>query len=211
MTGFLLLAAVFVSGLSGLSLGDDGGDDLLPDPPNLVVVPEVLTQEACNELIEMSEAHGWNMRVDSIDHYKKPSVDIYVLDKGIVLKPKFWRWMSPIVPRIKELVRKYSADPDTFESSIDWVFIRKYSADVDTKRDALRGHRDTNEYTFIVPLNHNFEGGELWFLRPSVEVDSESYNVPAEWPRKNTSAYFLPRIKGGEAIIYDNKVSHGYV
>ena len=116
--------------------------------------------------------------------------------------------VEPRLPKISAFVKEYSGNPD-FVPSPDWIFIRKYSGDADSKRKNLRGHRDINEFSVNIPLNHNFEGGHIWFLRPTSEDRSDALAEPKVWPTENTTDYFMPRIHGGTAMIHDNTVSHG--
>ena len=74
-------------------------DDAFPPPPDMGIYSGMLSKEECDELIDLSNDIGWNMRVDSIDHYKKPSVDIYVYDRQEVMNERAWAWLSLGCPR----------------------------------------------------------------------------------------------------------------
>jgi hypothetical protein len=114
--------------------------------------------------------------------------------------------------------------------TIDWIFIRKYSATSD--RDWLAGHRDTNQFSVAVPMNDDteFENGRFWLVQSGFEAkeggdEGMDKLVAAEMSqgpkanvdesleemekRKNSSAFYIPKLVTGSAMFYNNRVYHG--
>lgn len=146
-----------------------------------------------------------------------------------------------------ELTRRiYSYDIDMNDVDIDdleidtapqlgWIFYRKYSPD--TPRNSLIPHSDYNLNTVNIALNDDFEGGGLFYVKPSYEdnpdwllnttitdylfkgpannglpdvpYDNTSYEWVDGLNRQNSSNVVFPALKEGDALIHNYTVWHG--
>eukprot|EP00928_Gymnodinium_smaydae_P037485 TRINITY_DN26009_c0_g1_i1.p1 TRINITY_DN26009_c0_g1~~TRINITY_DN26009_c0_g1_i1.p1 ORF type:complete len:346 (-),score=25.28 TRINITY_DN26009_c0_g1_i1:238-1275(-) len=188
-------------------------------PPQLHVLRDVIPQDACAEIVRVSNAIGWSDRPDSIGHYKLPSQDIYVYDRKQVLTPKLQELIEPFYDRMTQFVRHMKEkDEDTYEDEwgqtpprIHWVFIRKYGVEPGSMRDRLGGHTDSNRYTLSIPLNEagaDFEGGHIWFQRPGSTYGNLEPEIDGLGDR-NSSTHATPWLRAGDAVMYNKRLSHG--
>jgi len=178
--------------------GNHTGDDHnQPSQSSLYMEPDVrrykhvLPIEICQQLIELGEANGFPLEIDSIDQgyddddnklddEKGTSQAIEVLDEaGTIRSPHIWAIIEPFVPHIAQLVKTqrddntlfqkhYPTDPDR-PPRLGWVFYRKYAPD--TERNSLKPHYDTNFHTVNIALNDDFEGGGLFYLKPPLSLN----------------------------------------
>ncbi|GAB5368339.1 hypothetical protein AAMO2058_001311000, partial [Amorphochlora amoebiformis] len=72
-------------------------------------------------------------------------------------------------------------------------------------------HQDTSTLSVIIPLNTDFEGGELFFVRKTSNLHKDPHQASISMPSiaQNTSEFFFPDLKTGHATCYDNSVWHG--
>lgn len=131
-----------------------------------------------------------------------------------------WDVLQPWVPAItqivrsnrdKEAFRKYHPDDPEREPQLDWIFFRKYSPDAE--RNSLKVHLDSNMNTVNIELSNDYEGGGLFYIKPSASTGSinEEYGG-YEWTdsikRENTSDIVFPDLHAGDAIFYNFTVKH---
>lgn len=136
---------------------------------------------------------------------------------------QIWDLLRPAIPRITEIV-KAGRDDEAFgefypdnpgrEPELNWVFFRKYSPD--DARNSLNQHVDTNMNTVNVELNDDYEGGGLFYIKPSAstgEIADKYYEGGYSWidtiRRENTSDIVFPDLRAGDAIFYNYTVRHG--
>jgi len=102
---------------------------------------------------------------------------------------------------------------------LGWVFFRKYSPDSDRK--SLKLHVDSNMHTLNIALNHNFQGGGLFYVKPPSDQEEETYDDRPDIPlryknynwlntveRKNTSDIVFPMMEEGDVLIHNFTVWH---
>lgn len=196
----------------------------------------VLPENVCTELIELGEAEGFLVDVESIDEdedkeyqVSSQSIEIFERNDGIS-SPAIWEALKPWIPKLTDLVKKsidkhtdgiYFPDkqPDR-QPILGWVFFRKYSPQTDRK--SLKLHVDSNMHTLNIALNHDYEGGGLVYVKPPSLQQEETYDHRPEIPssyktydwlndlkRENTSDVVFPDMKGGDVLIHNFTVWHG--
>lgn len=102
--------------------------------------------------------------------------------------------------------------PTALLHTIDWIFIRKYSADAGSLLDHLVGHQDLNLFSVNVPLNVDFEGGQLWFSVGETTPEGNTLcgtQQDEDTLAKNSSALYVPWFEPGTALLHDHRVLHG--
>jgi len=206
----------------------------------------ILPKDACDQLIALGEEDGFNEVDESIDEGENPaevgpsqSIEVYERNRGVTA-PAIWEALEPWIPKLTELVKE-SIDVDTDAMyypdkqpdrtpSLDWVFFRKYSPRSD--RNSLKPHADSNMHTLNIALNHDFEGGGLFYVKPPAdqeifadydtateeeEEDDERPDIPWEYKeyswlnrlkRENTSDLVFPMLEGGDVLIHNFTVWH---
>ena len=133
-----------------------------------------------------------------------------------------WNLLQPWVPKITQIVKDnrnrqsfgafYPDEPDR-EPELNWVFFRKYSPY--DKRNSLQQHVDTNMNTVNIELSHDYEGGGLFYIKPSSATGeiADEYYAGYGWletiKRENTSDIVFPDLHVGDAIFYNYTVRHG--
>ena len=119
--------------------------------------------------------------------------------------------------------------PTSGMHAVDWIFIRKYApaGTANSTRDHLAGHRDTNQFSVNLPLNSDteFQDGKLWFARDGKEeqrsetaeqlaagalsTEDETTHSTSSQRGRNSSRFFVPKLKAGRAMLHNNQVLHG--
>lgn len=136
-------------------------------PDHIITVPSFLSPDECDRYIQLSEgqgygdapittAHGFVMRPDIRNNTR------VILD-DFELARQFWERISPAVPSpfggrnaigLNERFRFYRYDPgQTFRWHRDGSFVRD--------------NGEQSQFTFLIYLNADFEGGETKFKIPS--------------------------------------------
>ena len=198
----------------------------------------VLSPEACVELIALGEQAGFPDEGESIDddynnyysgqnqtyNVSSQSIEVYEKTKGI-MSHAIWDALLPWVPRMTELVDDfidektgrslyYPDDPNRVPS-LDWVFFRKYGPN--TPRNSLMLHMDSNMHTVNIALNDDFNGGGLFYVKPSWYKDLLHPDVPTQYrnyswvnslQRENTSDIVFPAMGAGDILLHNHTVWH---
>ena len=145
-----------------------------------------------------------------------------------VISPKIWKALSPWIPHLTNLVKE-SIDKQTdgiyFPNKqpdrtpqLGWVFLRKYSPDTDRK--SLKMHVDSNMHTLNIALNDDFEGGGLFYIKPTIEQEESEDDRPDisdeyknyQWlnglKRENTTDIVFPALQAGDVLVHNFTVWH---
>mmetsp|Transcript_17595 Transcript_17595/g.38088 ORF Transcript_17595/g.38088 Transcript_17595/m.38088 type:complete len:393 (+) Transcript_17595:250-1428(+) len=131
-----------------------------------------------------------------------------------------WNLLQPWVPTITEIVkanrneeefRKYFPHDPEREPELNWVFFRKYSPN--EERNSLKQHLDKNMNTVNIELSNDYEGGGLFYIKPSASTglipeDYYGYEWTNSVKRENTSDTIFPDLHAGDAIFYNFTVHH---
>lgn len=192
----------------------------------------VLSDAACKELIALGEAKGFDVEAESIDDDEPEynvigqSIEVFERDDGIT-SPAIWQALLPWIPHLTQLVKNsidkntdnlyYPDEPDRIPQ-LGWVFFRKYSPDA--PRKSLKLHVDSNMHTLNIALNHDFEGGGLFYVkpptgqeespdhRPDIPHGYKSYGWLNNLKRENTSDLVFPPLGTGDVLIHNFTVWH---
>lgn len=115
----------------------------------------LLSADECALLIYEAEhhakIHGWTLK----RHVNYPTTDIplSVLERGSALVTS--RVYSRIMPQIQKI---FGFDPEYV--NVEDLFLIRYTAN---KQNSLEKHQDGSIFSFIVPLNDDYEGGGTEF------------------------------------------------
>ena len=122
------------------------------------------TKDFCYELIHQSELHGkWT--VGRHDHY--PTHDMLLKDFGYkeIWDSILFEYAHPVVSHIWTL--------EGYKKMENESFIVKYDLDSEGYQADLSIHHDLADYTFVMGLNNEYEGGGTWFPRQKVLINSD--------------------------------------
>ena len=117
------------------------------------VVPDALSHDECDIIIQTAENAGWIIAADSVD--EQPAWEMHLANYAAG---------SMAVAKMREILFGLQVDfiPDKFT-----VYARKFGAEF---RPALAPHHDRSTISFTVALNEEFSGGEFFYIDPA---DSE--------------------------------------
>ena len=174
------------------------------------VFKNAVTQEFVRDFIAEIGRQEWDTTSDSVDGYNQHTID--VIDHAKVTNDPLNALLMTQMPRIYAWL---NSEYPGFPHHLDWVFIRRYSPGT---RLELQPHLDENNHTVNIPLNTDFEGSNLYFIRrPELNNPKDNYSpVPfREWfeatpkPVFNSTKFFIPYYAPGDALVHDNTVYHG--
>lgn len=123
------------------------------------VIPKLLSQAMCNSIINEAEDYanisGWT--TDRHDNY--PTTDNEVTNS--------WNTYNYISNHVhskvfKEIERMYNVD--SYELGINEFFVAKYQKRKNSQ-SSLAAHVDGSEFSFIIALNDDYEGGGTKFIK----------------------------------------------
>lgn len=127
-------------------------------PP--IALDGILDQRTCDEIVRVAEQHakennGWQ----TDRHQDYPTTDFDTADIPTLKFP-----IANIVYRkiIPKMAKAYKLDP--LKLGITEVFIAKYSADKGQQK-SLGTHVDGSDFSFVISLNKDFQGGGTKFVR----------------------------------------------
>ena len=149
----LLLCALLLL----LLLRDPVCDDLLIYGKNkkTTVVKNLFSKEECGKIIDEGEAYAKKHTWSKTRHRNYPTTDNEVTDTWSVWDMINYKINKIMYPKIAKM---YNINQNKL--GINQVFLAKYSMDGQRK---LKYHRDYSEFSFIVALNDQFEGGGTTF------------------------------------------------
>lgn len=126
------------------------------------VVDHLLSPADCRRLIELAEHHaaandGWE--TDRHDDYPTTDLDTYdIEDAAVPVQHLVFDHLIPCMAHV------YGVSPR--DIGLKETFVAKYTAARGTQR-ALEPHTDGCEFSFVIPLNDDFEGGGTRFVDES--------------------------------------------
>jgi len=126
----------------------------------IVELGPVLPRAMCRTVIEEAEAYardhgGW----ERDRHEDYPTTDIEATDIPSLVYPIHNLVYREIVPKMAKV---FHLDPTLL--GIGEVFIAKYSTSEPNHQRRLKPHEDGSEFSFVVALNDEFEGGGTRFV-----------------------------------------------
>lgn len=140
-------------------------DDIPSIYKKYYIVPDVLSREQCNWIIHEAEAvaqekGGW----ETDRHNSYPTVDIEVNDIPLIRNFMHSICIRDLIPLFEKY---YNLNPHLL--GIKEIFIAKYT---DDGQRLLEEHIDASEFSFVIPLNDEFEGGGTIFSETGDIVDA---------------------------------------
>jgi len=187
-----VILALAYSYLSPSSSSSSVQSKTLPTDPWVDIVPSVIPNGVCNDIIYKSEREiGYRLFPDSIDKNEPNNLDqsaqeIYIYHKGKVVEQSLYDLIEPHLPKLTEAIKRRGqrvaeagsqfADMTCFkEPKIEWIFLRKYfPLGRYSKRNSLKVHTDSNMHSVTLALNDNYKGGGLMVVRPRVDENVTS-------------------------------------
>ena len=119
-----------------------------------------------------------------------------------------------------EVYKHFFSGEEDRSPKLDWVFFRKFSPETD--RVSLLVHADSNMHSVNIALNDDFEGGGLFYVKPSaIQDEGTEYGRPdisdeyrdydwlSEQTRQNASNIVFPTLGTGDLVIYNYTLYHG--
>jgi hypothetical protein len=138
-------------GVPGSILDMNGDAPLSEDELRVETFTEVLSADACRDVIAAAEAHGWT----SGRHAAHPTVDVSAFQIAAIRD-----WLPAAVT--ESVVRPMQSTFGlSYALAIDDLFVAKYEP---TGQPGLGAHEDSSEWSFVVVLNSEFEGGGTSFV-----------------------------------------------
>ena len=119
-----------------------------------------LSNEECDSIIKEGEnyssIHGWTTK----RHDNYPTTDNKINTN--------WKCYSNIEKKIKQIL--YPEFSNLFNINktlleIEELFIAKYDGNLNNAQKSLDFHEDDSEFSFIIALNDNYEGGGTYFVK----------------------------------------------
>ena len=145
---------------------NDGSKKSSSPLSNVHVVPALLTEPACQELVDLAVDYtnrngGWQM--DRHKDYRTTDIDVAMVG-GDLLSQCNNHLKDAILPTLAQLFHFPVQD-----LAMEDLFLAKYSATRGQQR-SLAQHRDGSELSFVITLNDAFQGGGTTFLPGNVTV-----------------------------------------
>ena len=129
------------------------------------VIRNFLTPDQCVKIIHEAETyaehHGWSTR----RHEEYPTTDNEIT--------KSWPCYPLLMKQIKQqllphFVALFQLKPNTLK--VEEIFVAKYEGDRYKAQKDLKEHEDGSEFSFILALNDNYEGGGTRFIKKGETV-----------------------------------------
>lgn len=139
------------------------GVSLRPEWQAVNLVENVFSVEECKSIINQAERHakafGWS-KGRHIDYDIRPTKDLpvdIIYENEEELLVIYDRFETQIYPRI---AMEYNISASLLH--VTDLFITKYNAS--TRERLLGPHKDKSPWSFVIPLNGDFEGGGSYFF-----------------------------------------------
>ena len=146
----------------------------------IVVKNNLLTTEQCKQIIDIAEdyasVYGWT--TNRHEHY--PTTDNLIT---VDMHPKLFDWITYTTHTAVFPILRRTFDIEETELRIHELFIVKYDGDNMESQNYLEPHTDITEFSFVIALNDNYQGGGTNF----VDLDQHF------------------QIKSGSALIFSGK------
>jgi hypothetical protein len=122
------------------------------------IIENLLTDEECDEIIRTGISYGNVHKWTTQRHEHYPTTD-----NQMTTEWPCYKWLEQRVFKI--VFEKYRElyDVNINLLSIEELFLSKYDGNDPTKQDSLEVHTDGNEFSFVLALNDNYEGGGTYF------------------------------------------------
>lgn len=136
---------------------------LRPEWQAVNLVENVFSVDECKAIINQAEKHaksfGWS-KGRHIDYDIRPTKDLpvdIIYENEKELLTIYDRFETRVYPRI---AKEYSINASLLH--VTDLFITKYNAS--TRERLLGPHKDKSPWSFVIPLNGDFEGGGSYFF-----------------------------------------------
>lgn len=127
------------------------------DNQQYTVIQQLLTLEECDEIIKEGRKYASKNNWTRKRHSQYPTTDNQITFE--------WNVYDLLEKRVCERVFKEIADLFSVKEEnigINEMFIAKYEKD---KQNKLKAHEDGSEFSFIIGLNDDYEGGGTYFTK----------------------------------------------
>jgi len=136
-------------------------DKIYNDDPfyeKVSVIKSVLSDEECDEIIRIGNQYASIYNWTTNRHENYPTTDNEILSDWECSKLLENKVKNIVFPEYGELY-----NVDISELSIEELFISKYDGTDSSKQNSLDFHKDEREFSFILALNDDYDGGGTHF------------------------------------------------
>lgn len=132
---------------------------------NQYVIRNFLTNDECNAIIKEANQYGYKNTWTTDRHNNYPTTDNKVMET--------WKCYGLLEQKIKTQLfpyyeGKYNLKPNIL--SIIELFIAKYDGNERNTQKRLEPHVDGSEFSFIIALNEDYEGGGTRFIKENKTI-----------------------------------------
>lgn len=129
------------------------------------VIRNFLTNDECNLIIKEANQYGYKNTWTTDRHNNYPTTDNKVVET--------WKCYGLLEKKIKTQLfpyyeGKYHLKPNIL--SIIELFIAKYDGNEENTQKKLEPHVDGSEFSFIIALNNDYEGGGTRFIKENKTI-----------------------------------------
>lgn len=132
--------------------------DVTPKYQQIAVIESVLSHDECDEIVNTGVNYGnvYNWTTQRHEHYP-------TTDNQMTTEWPCYKWLEQRV--FKVIFEKYRElyDVNINLLAIEEMFLSKYNGNDPSKQNSLEKHTDGNEFSFVLALNDNYEGGGTYF------------------------------------------------
>jgi hypothetical protein len=136
------------------------------------VIRNFLTKEECNLIIKEANQYGYKHTWTTDRHNNYPTTDNKIIES--------WKCYGMLENKIKTQLfpyyeGKYRLKPNIL--SIIELFIAKYDGNQENTQKSLNPHQDGSEFSFIICLNEDYEGGGTRFVKQNKTIHLNTGDV----------------------------------
>lgn len=124
------------------------------------IIYNFLSDEECNKIINESENYSKKYGWTKDRHNQYPTTDNEITSK--------WNCYQHLFEKInKELFPIYNKfyNIDNLKLKISELFVAKYDGNQEKSQKSLDAHEDGSEFSFIIALNNDYNGGGTRFIK----------------------------------------------
>ena len=126
-------------------------------PRTFKIIKNLLTIDQCQNIIAEAEAYAKEFEWTTDRHDNYPTTDneiTNIWESYNLLSSRIYKIIIP------ELANMYKVETD--EIGLNEIFVAKYNHNAQNK---LNAHEDGSEFSFVIALNDDYEGGGTYFTK----------------------------------------------
>ena len=131
-------------------------------PRTFKIIKNLLTPDECRNIVTESEEYAKKFSWTTNRHNHYPTTDNAINNEWESYNLLSSRIYKTMIPKI---ATTYGVKPD--EIGLNEIFIAKYSHNAQNK---LNAHEDGSEFSFVIALNDDYEGGGTYFTKLKKKV-----------------------------------------